>query len=79
MAQTKQQAIARVPAHVVPRDCFVWYMDSRRGWEPIPGTGCAHYVAHRLGITRGAVCDAGSSIRVSDVVAGMGHSGIRMA
>ena len=68
---TKEEAVSHVPTHVVPRNCFVWN-DGPTGypWRPIPGTGCAHWVAHQLGIRRGATCHEGHSIRVSDVIYG---------
>ena len=69
---TKSEAVARVDAHVFPKPCFVWYVNNQKGWSPIPGTGCAHYVSHQLGI-KGVkrACDAGYLFRVPDVVAGL--------
>ena len=37
----------------------------------MPGTGCAHWISHQLGFTRGLTCDVGHSVRVRDVIAGM--------
>ena len=69
---TKQQAVQKVDVHVSPKECFVWYANSKDGWTPIPGTGCAHYVSHKLGITgNGAKCDAGYLFRVPDLVSGL--------
>jgi hypothetical protein len=68
--RSRQQAEAMVPAHVEPKACFVWFLGSKVGWGSIRGTGCAHWVAHQLGITRGAKCTDGFSIRVPDVIAG---------
>lgn len=68
---TKREAIKKVDRHVSPKDCFVWFASSKQGWIPIPGTGCAHYVAHQLAIKRGAGCDAGYTIRVPELVAGL--------
>ena len=68
-----QAAVALLDAHVTPRDCFVWYAGGQDGWTPIAGTGCAHYVAHQLGIQlggSGACCLAGFSYRVSSVIIG---------
>jgi hypothetical protein len=48
-AQSDKDAIKQVDKHVSPKECFIWYMDSKRGYEPIPGTGCAHWVAHEKG------------------------------
>jgi hypothetical protein len=70
-AQTKEQARTQVDAHVEPKACFVWHQGSKQGWTPIPGTGCAHWISHQLGISRGLRCDAGLSTRVRDVIAGM--------
>ena len=68
---TKEEAVSHVPAHVVPKDCFVWKDGpSSHPWRVIPGTGCAHWVAHQLGIGRGAACYDGYSIRVRDVISG---------
>ncbi len=74
-------AVARLDAHVTPRDCFVWYTGGHTGWAPIAGTGCAHYVAHQLGIStggHGARCLADFSYRVSAVILGRGevHGGL---
>lgn len=65
------QTVRRQNIHVEPKECFIAY-DGRR-WVPIPGTGCAHYVAHRLNISSGAPwnkCLRGCTIRVSDLVQG---------
>lgn len=77
--QTKKEAQNLVRPHVVPRDCFIWYVNNTVGWAPIGAekkddhgdTGCAHWVAHQVGITRGSVhCQDGYSVRVSDVISG---------
>ena len=52
-ASSKADAVAAVPAHVEPKPCFVWYTGNARGWTPIPGTGCAHWIAHQLGLGAG--------------------------
>jgi hypothetical protein len=74
-AQSKASAIKKVPTHVTPKECFVWYVGTKEGWEPIPGTGCAHYVSHQIGIKRGkagsSACDLGYVFRVSDLVKSM--------
>src|SRR4051794_32475163 len=76
MARTKAQAVAMVDGHVQPRSCFVTLISTAVGWAPLTGTGCAHWVAHQLGIIRGTggidACDDGNAIRVRDVVAGRG-------
>lgn len=63
----------RVDKHVEPKDCFVWYAGSNN-WQPIAGTGCAHFVAHRLGIKRGSrseQCAEGFPYRVRTMIQGM--------
>ena len=66
---TKSEAVRHVPTHVSPKDCFVWGSGSQ--WMVIPGTGCAHWVAHQKGITGGSAgCYVSKCIRVSDVVSG---------
>ncbi len=40
-------------SYITPRDCFIRHVNNRVGWGPIPGTGCAHYVAHELTIAGG--------------------------
>ena len=67
--RTKEEAVLRVPAHVEPKDCFVWYVNNKVGWDTMPGTGCAHWVAHQLNITDGLACDKGFTVRVRDIVA----------
>ena len=63
-------ARADVDRHVEPKDCFVWYA-SNDNWQPITGTGCAHWVSHQLGIRRsGPKCAAGYPYRVRDVISG---------
>jgi hypothetical protein len=55
-----------VDRHVEPKDCFIWYV-SHDNWQPITGTGCAHWVAHQRGIKvggAGACCLAGFTYRV---------------
>jgi hypothetical protein len=68
---TREEAVDNVPTHVSPKDCFVW----RDGppatpWRPIPGTGCAHWVAHEKGISDNPGCYDGNAIRVSQVTSG---------
>lgn len=68
-----QAAVAQLDAHVTPPGCFVWYTGGQTGWAPIAGTGCAHYVAHQLGIqmgSPGARCLAGFNYRVPAVILG---------
>jgi hypothetical protein len=91
---TMQQAVAAVPAaSISPTACFVWddCMDQagNRWWRPIPGTGCAHWVAHQLGFTDGLgqwgpnnrranTCYQGFYIRVGDVVNAYGGTRIAL-
>jgi hypothetical protein len=73
MGRKLQQAVKDVDSYIEPHDCFVWFMNSREGYAPIPGTPCAHYVSHQLGMTRehpsDQVCAEKYLIRVEDVVA----------
>lgn len=58
-----------VDRHVEPKPCFVWYLGGDK-WQSIPGTGCAHWVAHQLGIrsTGTEQCMDGYIFRVSTLV-----------
>jgi hypothetical protein len=63
-------ARGRVDRHVEPKDCFIWYV-SNDNWQPITGTGCAHWVAHQLNVRAGgagACCLAGFTYRVPVLV-----------
>lgn len=61
------QAIMNVHRHVYPKKCFIT-TDNGKEWRPINGTGCAHFVAHQLGIKRGfkggTACIEGYAISV---------------
>jgi hypothetical protein len=77
---SRDEAVSHVPYHVQPKSCFVW----RDGpaslpWRPIPGTGCAHWVAHQKGITASIGCYDRYAIRVSQVVEGKGRYSISQA
>jgi hypothetical protein len=64
----------KVDKHVEPKDCFVWYEGSRTGWQPIPGTGCAHWVSHQRGWKRGSKneqCMLGHTFRVKTMLGGL--------
>lgn len=65
-------ARARVNQHVEPKACFVWYEGGARGWQPIPGTGCAHWLLHQLSRKSGGgpTCLEGYPIRVTSVTVG---------
>jgi hypothetical protein len=71
-AQSEKDAIKKVDKHVEPKDCFIWFMDSKRGYEPIPGTGCAHWISHEKGWNSGKPSSNGCNekylIRVKDIV-----------
>ena len=71
-AQSEKDAVKKVDKHVSPKECFVWYMDGKRGYEPIPGTGCAHWVAHEKGWDNGKEssngCKLNFLLRVKDIV-----------
>jgi len=48
---TKEEAVSHVPTYIVPKDCFVWKDGpAATPWRVIPGFGCAHWVAHELGL-----------------------------
>ncbi len=67
-----QTAQASVNQHVDPKACFINYASSSAGWVKINGTGCAHWVAHQLGITRGSYrCHKKYTVRVPDLVNGL--------
>jgi hypothetical protein len=62
-----------VNRHVEPKPCFIWYVGSN-SWQPIAGTGCAHWVAHQRGIKRGNAgeqCIEGFPYRVRTMIGGM--------
>jgi hypothetical protein len=64
--------VAQNNPHVEPKDCFVTHLGGDR-WAPIEGTGCAHWVAHQLGISQGNVsnqCLVARTFRVPDLVLG---------
>lgn len=75
-AQSEKDAVNKVDGHVFPKVCFVWFMDNKRGYEPIPGTGCAHWVAHEKKWNTGKEssngCKLGFLIRVKDIVSKSG-------
>ena len=75
-AQSEKDAVKKVDKHVSPKECFVWFMDNKRGYEPIPGTGCAHWVAHEKGWNSGKEssngCKRNYLIRVKDIVSKSG-------
>jgi len=68
-----KNAQSNVPGHVSPKECFIIYKGGSTGWEPPAGTGCAHWVAHELGIQfgfQGDKCARGYSFKIPDVIAG---------
>lgn len=68
-----EAAVKKVDKHVEPKGCFVWYEGGKTGWQPIPGTGCAHWVAHQRGIKRGSKgeqCMLGFPFRVATAIGG---------
>jgi hypothetical protein len=66
-------AVRLVDTHVEPKACFVWYA-AANNWQPITGTGCAHWVAHQLGArsTGGGAgtCLLGFTYRVRTLILG---------
>lgn len=70
LQDSKKKAQELVPSYVTPRECFIWFRNNKEGYLPIPGTPCAHYVAHQLELKRKSrCCDQGYLIRVEDLVA----------
>jgi len=65
-------AASQVDGHVEPPDCFIVYKGGD-SWAPIGGTGCAHWVAHQMGIagSEGSNgCMDSRAYRVPSVIAG---------
>jgi hypothetical protein len=71
VCQDGQAAAAKkVSAHVEPKACFMWYTGAK-GWQPIDGTGCAHWVSHQKSLSLGAESDQcleGRTFRVRTLV-----------
>jgi thioredoxin 1 len=65
----KEAADAAKAKYVKPSWCFVRECcpDEDHPWVTIPGTGCAHWVAHQKNISRHPTCYAGRSLCVEDV------------
>ncbi len=38
-AQSEKDAVKKVDKHVSPKECFIWFMSTVKGCEPIPGKG----------------------------------------
>jgi hypothetical protein len=73
--ETEAEAAALVTRACPPDSADFLYNDGPEGfpWRPIPGFGCAHYVAHRLGITEGERwenCRGGFSVTIGQVTTG---------
>lgn len=49
-------AVGNVRGDVTPKQCFIRYRQND-DWEPIIGTGCAHWVAHEKDIRSGGKGD----------------------
>jgi hypothetical protein len=69
--QTEKAAAESVPSWVSPSACFITYVNNKEGWQVIPGTPCAHYVAHQLDLRKstGFTCNKGYYLRVRELVA----------
>jgi hypothetical protein len=65
------KARKKIDKHVDSKECFVVYA-GKDVWNPIDGTGCAHWLLHHLGKKGGGdpVCLAGYSVRVKAAQAG---------
>jgi hypothetical protein len=75
--RTAAEAAKEVDAYVEPRECFIWHINSKWGFQSFSATGdtpCAHYVAHQLELkaTNGVRCHLGYPVRVSDLVSRLG-------
>jgi hypothetical protein len=73
--ETEAEAVAQVTRACPPDAADFLYDDGPEGfpWRRIPGYGCAHYVAHRLGITEGERsenCRGGFSVTIGQIRAG---------
>ncbi len=70
----KAAAAATVDNHVHAKACFIT-SDNGKDWRPITGTGCAHYVAHTLGIQKGGrggtACMEGYAVPVRLLLQGL--------
>ena len=66
-----------VDDHAVPRRCFMTFVSNAEGWVSLPGTGCAHFVAHNKGIraARQACCLTGFITRVADLASFLKSNG----
>jgi len=72
--KTIEAARRRLSTGTFPRDCFI-YSDgpATHRHRPIPGTSCAHYVAHELNIRveeRSAKCLDGYAVTIGQITAG---------
>ena len=65
----KQIENARIDKQVRPKECFVWHVNNKKGFQAIPGTGCAHWVAHQKN-WKGSkpACLEGYPLRVSQIL-----------
>jgi hypothetical protein len=61
-------AAKRVDKHVEPKPCFITYKGNDV-WDPIEGTGCAHWVAHQLNKSNPWKCMDEKTLRVPDLIA----------
>jgi hypothetical protein len=70
----RESAVGEVRQHVEPKDCFVT-TDNGKDWRPITGTGCAHFVAHILGVKKGGAggtaCMEGYTVPVRLLLEGL--------
>lgn len=66
-------AVRLVSRHVEPKECFVWYV-GQESWQPISGTGCAHWIAHQSNVRTSIpseACLAGRAYRVRTLIDGL--------
>ena len=71
---TKKEAEAQALAYAEPKECFIEYTGTAKGWRSLQNsTPCAHYVSHILNIkstasTGGYGCADGYELRVRALV-----------
>ena len=65
-------AVVKVDVHVEPKECFVTFKGGDV-WDKMPGTGCAHWIAHQKNWSGGGTirCLDEKKVKVSELVAGL--------
>lgn len=79
--QSEADAVKKVDKHVEPKECFIWFMNSKEGYRALTevsknNTGCAHWISHQKGWNSGKAgsngCNKGYLFRVKDIAAKSG-------